>query len=84
MLPLHFHFSSTQILLGSDLDTLWTFYGGGGEKNPLCSADQGRPMGTFVSFGWRATLCLVFIKSFQMSQDSSVIDEKENRETQVA
>lgn len=49
----------------------------------LCSADQERPMGVFVSFGWRATLCLVFIKPFQMSQDSSVIEEKENRETQV-
>lgn len=54
------------------------------KKKPLCSADQRRPMGMFVSFGWRATLCLVFIKSFQMSQDSSVIDEQENRETQVA
>lgn len=40
-------------------------------------------MGVFVSFGWRAAPCLVFIKPFQMSQDSSVIDKKENRETQV-
>ena len=38
----------------------------------------------FVSFGWRTALCLVFINSFQMSQDPSVVDEKENRETQVA
>lgn len=82
--------SAFSLQLNSDLtgirfrytvDFLW---GRGWKKNPLCSADQGRPMGTFVSFGWRATLCLVFIKSFQMSQDSSVIDEKENRETQVA
>lgn len=54
-------------LLGSDLDTLWTFY----RKNLLGSADSRGPIGSFgrwLSFGWRDTLCL---RVHRLSSDAS-------------
>lgn len=82
MLPLHFHFSWSEILLGSDLETLWMFY----RENLSGSADSKGPIGSFGRLDWVLaggdTLCLVYISSLQMRGDSSDKQGK-NREIEV-